>query len=94
MILLVFSAIGGGILTSTLLWGQSGALALALAPVGGSIAAACAAVYVGWRSGLQVASATNASLDEQIAALRTVAALGRRLTAEDAQREAKDERAA
>jgi hypothetical protein len=89
MIVLVLAALLGGVLTSALLWAKAGALAIALAPVGGSLAAAATAGALIWNRRQRLKSPT---LDEQIAALRMVAALGRRDEAQ--KRPSSDERAA
>jgi hypothetical protein len=91
MILLLVSAISGGIMTSALFWAKGGLAALALAPIGGSLAAGMAAAWLGMKAG-RVAEQTM-DLDEQIAALRAVAAHGRVLMEQDARRAAADAQA-
>jgi hypothetical protein len=91
MILLLVSAIAGGIVTSALFWAKGGLAALALAPIGGSLAAGMAAAWLGMKAG-RVAEQTM-DLDEQIAALRAVAAHGRTLIEQDARRAAADAQA-
>lgn len=80
MIHLMLSALIGGFATSALFWTSSAALAIALAPLGGSLAAATAAALLGWHASRArtVAIAAPPSLDQQIAMLRSLAAQGRR----------------
>ena len=75
-------------MTSALFWAKGGLAALALAPIGGSLAAGMAAAWLGAKVG-RVAEQTI-DLDEQIAALRAVAAHGRKLMEQDARRAAAD----
>jgi hypothetical protein len=91
MILLLVSAIAGGVVTSALFWAQGGLAALALAPIGGSLAAGMAAAWLGMKEG-RVEEQTI-DLDEQIATLRAVAAHGRTLMEEDARKAAADAQA-
>jgi hypothetical protein len=91
MILLLVSAIAGGVATSALFWAKGGLAALALAPIGGSLAAGMAAAWLGMKAG-RVAEQTM-DLDEQIATLRAVAAHGRALIEQDARRAAADAQA-
>jgi hypothetical protein len=88
MILLLVSAILGGITTSALFWAKGGLAALALAPIGGSLAAGIAAAWLGAKAG-RVAD-QMIDLDEQIVTLRAVAAHGRKLMEQDARRAAAD----
>lgn len=46
MILLTFAAVAGGALTLAALWSYGIALAILSAPVGGSLAATCAALFI------------------------------------------------
>jgi hypothetical protein len=97
MILLLVSAITGGVATSAALWTQGGVAALAFAPIGGSLAAGMAAAWLGLKAN-RVAETTG-DLDEQIASLRAIAAHGRKLMDQDdrkaaTERQAGGERAA
>ncbi len=84
MLVLMFAGLAGGILTSTIgsLWfGAIGSLALA--PIGGSLAALAAAVAVAARriDDVQEFEPTFLlSTDEQVRALNEIAARGRAVT--------------
>jgi hypothetical protein len=82
MIVLMFAAIFGGILTSLFAFSSLGILgSLAIAPVGGSLAALGAAVILASRKGEiaeEVEPVLLFSTDEQIGVLRQILDLGRR----------------
>jgi hypothetical protein len=86
MILLAFAAIGGGLATALIMAPFGVASAVLTAPLGGSLCAALAAVYVARQSGHERQGGTD--LDEQtdamVASLRGVAAQAKQATEEEA----------
>ncbi|WP_336487349.1 hypothetical protein [Methylobacterium nigriterrae] len=76
MLLLVFTAIGGGLATAGLMWPQGAMISVLSAPLGGSLCALTAACLLATRRGphWQDEHDLDRQTDEMVAALRGVSA--------------------
>ncbi|KAB1068276.1 hypothetical protein [Methylobacterium planeticum] len=78
MLLLVFTAIGGGIATAGLMWSQGALLSLLSAPIGASLATLAVACLLATRRSAEWRSEPDLDRqsDEMVAVLRGIAARG------------------
>ena len=93
MFLLMFAAIGGGLATASILSPFGGVISALAAPLGGSLCAVLAAIYLTRRPGNEADGEANldAQTDTMVAALRDLSArsTGPDLDDQDASRKAR-----